>query len=120
MVKGKLKRIILLLVIIYSVGIYWNHYRFVKLKDVEYSLSKNKYILNDLDKKKTFCYIKSLYQSKVKFLVNENNEILIPLEYSSLHNMNSSVKFEDGIVFIGIKKNKQTVVDLCNNIYTIK
>ena len=53
-------------------------------------------------------------------VINKNNEILIPLEYSSLHNMNSSVKFEDGIVFIGIKKNKQTVVDLCNNIYTIK
>ncbi|WP_227429555.1 hypothetical protein [Psychrobacter sp. I-STPA6b] len=77
MEKGKLPKIMLLLVIICSVGIYWSHYRFVKLKDVNYSLSKNKYILSDLDKKKTFCYIKSLYQSKVKFLINENNEILI-------------------------------------------
>lgn len=52
-------------------------------------------------------------------VVNKNNEILIPLEYSSLDNMNANVKFEDGIIFIGKKENKQTVVDLCNNIYTI-
>ena len=53
-------------------------------------------------------------------VVNKQNEVLIPIQFSSLQNMNYSVQFEDGILFIGQRNNKKVIIDLCKNEYIIK
>ena len=62
-----------------------------------------------------------LVEKNNKFgVINKQNEILIPIQFSSLQNMNYSVQFEDGILFIGQRNNKKVIIDLCKNEYIIK
>lgn len=75
-----------------------------------------KYIYN-LDNNSDYFLVKK----KNKFgVINKQNEVLIPIEFSSLQNMNAHVQFEDGIIFIGEKNNKKVIIDLCKNEYIIK